>query len=284
MPIDTQTFAISKWWAYAGLGAILKNPSIFSGPQVRNARVELIAGKNQLVAIKNWLLSAQLIKKEGSSHQLTRIGKCLLDNDPKFQKSATWWAFHLLCCLGDDAYPYDALFKSLDSEIRAFVGSAELREKIVEDSQGLSSSTLDTYLEGVLNMFRRDGPLEGLAIMELTKNGRGNSGAGSDSSFWRLGRPSVPDGAILFGIGLVRQRHYVTRTSIDFGELISVGLHHFLTLSQDDLRQRLKLLSRTDCGLSYATVANLDSISFDHSFIVDRVLVKLLQEGADTWM
>jgi ribosomal protein L27 len=284
MPIDTQTFAISRWWAYAGLVAVQKTPSIFSGSQVRNARVELIAGKNQLIAIKNWLLSAQLIKKEGNLHQLTRIGKCLLDNDPRFQKSSTWWAFHLLCCLGEDAYPYNALFKALDTEIRAFTGSTDLRGKIVDDSQGLSSSTLDTYLDGVLNMFRRDGPLEGLAIVELTKNGRGSGENVSDSSSWRLGRPLVPDGAILFGLALVRQRHYCTRTSIDFGELISVGLHHFLTLSQDDLRQRIKSISRNDCGVSYATAANLDSISFDHSFVIERILVKLLQEGADTWM
>lgn len=284
MPIDTQTFAISRWWAYAGLIAVQKNPSIFSGTQVRNARVELIAGKNQLIAIKNWLLAGQLIKKEGSTHQLTRVGKCFLDNDPKLQKSSTWWAFHLLCCMGEDAYPYNALFSALDTEIRAFTGSAELKERIGEQSQGLSNSTLETYLDGVLNMFRRDGPLEGLAIVEQTKNGRGTGENISDSIAWRLGRPAIPDGAILLGLALVRQRHYVTRTSIDFGELISVGLHHYLTLSQDDLRQRLRSISRTDCGVSYATAANLDSISFDHSFVIDRILVKLLQEGADTWM
>lgn len=284
MPIDTQTFAISRWWAYAGLLAVQKTPSIFAGTQVRSARVELIAGKNQLVAIKNWLLAAQLIKKEGSAHQLTRTGKCVLDNDPKFQKSSTWWAFHLLCCLGDDPYPYNALFKSLDTEIRAFVGISELKEKVLEQGQGLAASTLDTYLDGILNMFRRDGPMEGLAVVELTKNGRGTVDNLADSHSWRLGRPAIPDGAILLGLALVRQRHYVTRTSIDFGELISTGLHHFLALSQDDLRQRLKSISRTNCGVSYATAANLDSVSFDHSFVFDRVLVTLLQEGADTWM
>lgn len=284
MPIDTQTFAISKWWAYAGLTAVQEAPASFSAAQIRSARIKLIAGKNQLTAIKNWLLAAQLIKKEGNSHHLTRAGKCLLDNDPRFQKSSSWWAFHLMCCLGDDPYPYDALFKSLDTEIRVFIGMSELKQKIKELGPELANSTLDTYLDGILKMFHRDGPLEGLGLVELTKNGRGSNQNMGDSYSWRLGRATVPDWALLLGIALTRQRHYVTRTSVDFSELIAIGLHHFLALSQDELRQRLKELSRKDCGIAFATAANLDSISFDHSFVLERILVTLLQEGADTWM
>lgn len=284
MPLDTQTFALSRWWASAGLLAVQKNSSVFAGAQVRSARLELIAGKNQLTAIKNWLLAAQLIKREGNTHLLTRVGKCFLDNDPKFQKSSSWWAFHLLCCMGEDQYPYDALFKSLDTEIRALNGISELKEKILALGTGQSSSTLDTYLEGVLNMFRRDGPLEGLGIVELTKHGRGGSDNTAEAFSWRLARATVPDGAILLGLALARQRHYVTRTSIAFGELVSVGLHHFLALSQDELRQRLRTLNREDHGVNYTTAANLDSLSFDHSFTLERILVTLLQEGADTWM
>lgn len=284
MPIDTQTFAISKWWSYAGLSAIQKNPSTFSSNQIRSARVDLIAGKNQLIAIKNWLIAAQLIKKEGNTHQLTWAGKCLLSNDPKFEKSSSWWAFHLMCCLGDDPYPYNALFKSLDTDLRIFTSMPELKEKIKELGPALSVATLNTYLDGILKMFHRDGPMEGLGLVELTKQNQGSSDNLGDSYSWRLGRAKVPDGAILLGLSLVRQRHYVTRTSVDFSELIAVGLHNFLILSQDDLRLRLKEISRNNCGIDYATAANLDSISFDQSFVLERIFVTLLQEGADTWM
>ena len=284
MPIDTQTFALSRWWANAGLISVKKNPSIFSNAQLRSARVELIAGKNQLTAIKNWLLAAQLIKKEANVHQVSRFGKSFLDNDPKFMSSRSWWAFHLMCCMGEDPYPYDALFKSLDADIRSFIGISELKKKILDLGPGISSSSLDTYLDGVLNMFRRDGSVEGLGIIEVTKHGRGTSENTGDTNSWRIGRPIVPDRAILFGLALARQRHFVTRTSIDFSELVTVGLHQFLGISQDTLRQRLRAIGREDKNFTYTTAANLDSISFDNHFSIDGILVTLLQEGADTWM
>jgi hypothetical protein len=284
MPLDTQTFALSRWWASAGLLAVQSNPALFSSTQVRTARLDLIAGKNQLTAIKNWLLAAQLIKREGSNYLLTRSGKCFFDNDSKFQKSSSWWAFHLLCCLGEDPYPYDALFRSLDTEIRGICGITELKKKILLLGTGQSGPTLDTYLEGILNMFQRDGALEGLGILEVSRQTRGDTQNPNDTQVWRIGRSSAPDGAILLSLALARQRFYVTRSSISFGELISVGIHHYLAFSQDDFRQRLKALNREDHGVSYTTAANLDSLSFDISFTVEKILVTLLQEGADTWM
>lgn len=105
-----------------------------------------------------------------------------------------------------------------------------------------------------------------------------------DSIYWRLGTPTIPDGAILFAVALARERYFSTRTSIDFSELIALHLDHYLVTPQDALRARIKQIALKNVGLQYTTNANLDSLSFDPLFSAESVLMSFLQEGADTWM
>lgn len=234
-----------------------------------------------LTAIKNWLSASKLIKKDGNGFVVGRYGKAILENDPTFQRSSTWWAFHLLLCLSEDAYPYHGVFVQLEPSVRTYIGTKALVERVSEvEGNDLRVGTLETYLDGILKTFGRDGALEGLGLVES----RIDRGASDDNVFWRLGAPLVPDGAILFGIALTRERFFPTRISVDFSELIGMHLDHYLLTSQDALRARIKQLSLKNLGLQYTTNANLDSLSFDPLFTAESVLITFLQEGADTWM
>jgi len=281
MALDTQSFRISRWWAQAGLQAVQSNPAIFSKAHLRTARRDLLAGTNMLPAIKNWLFSSRLIRKDGNGFMIDRFGRTILENDPSFKGSSTWWAFHLLLCLSPDAYPYNGVFVELEPSVRSFVGESVLIEKIAsaEDS-GLTVGSASTYLEGILNSFIRGGALEGLSLLES----RSDRSAVDDSKYWRLGTPEIPDGAILFAVALARERFFATRKSIDFGELIALHVDHYLVTPQDALRTRLKKIALKNVGLQYTTNANLDSLSFDSLFSAESVLISFLQEGADTWM
>jgi hypothetical protein len=281
MALDTQSFSISRWWAQAGLQAVKINPAIFSTVNRRAARRDLLAGTNMLPAIKNWLLASKLIRKDGNGFVIDRYGRAILENDPAFQSSSTWWAFHLLLCLSPDAYPYNGVFAELDPSVRSFVGESVLIEKIASaEGSGLTVGSANTYLDGILSSFIRGGALEGLGLLES----RSDRSAGDDNKYWRLGSPVTPDGAILFAVALARERYFSTRTSIDFSELIALHVDHYLVTPQDGLRTRLKQIALKNVGLQYTANANLDSLSFDSLFSAESVLMSFLQEGTDTWM
>lgn len=281
MALDTQSFPINRWWAQAGLQAVQSNPAIFSAAHRRTARKDLLAGSNMLTAIKNWLFASKLIRREGNSFVVDRYGRAILENDPTFQSSATWWAFHLLLCLSKDAYPYNGLFAELEPSVRAYVGTSALVEKVAgAEGSDMPLGTADTYLKGILNSFVRGGALEGLGLLES----RVDRSATGDNIFWRLGNPTIPDGAILFAVALARERYFPTRTSIDFSELIGLHVDHYLVMPQDALRLRIKQIALKNVGLQYTTNANLDSLSFDPLFFAESVLMSFLQEGSDTWM
>jgi hypothetical protein len=281
MALDTQSFPISRWWAQAGLQAVQSNPAIFSTKHLRTARKDLLAGTNMIPAIKNWLFASSLIRKDGSSFVVDRYGRTILENDPMFQSSSTWWAFHLLLCLSKDAYPYNGVFAELEPAVRSYIGTSALIEKIAgAEGSDLTVRTAETYLQGILNSFVRGGALEGLGLLES----RVDRSAAGDNIFWRLGTPAIPDGAILFAVALARERYFSSRTTIDFSELIALHLDHYLVTPQDALRARIKQIALKNLGLQYTTNANLDSLSFDPLFSAEAVLMSFLQEGSDTWM
>lgn len=285
MPLDTQTFALSRWWAQAGLASVKSNESLFSAANLRSARREIIAGANQLKAIKHWLIAAQLISQVDKKFSVSRFGLCFLQNDKEFRKSSSWWAFHLLVCFGKDPFPYDAFFLSLNPDVRQFISFSNISKSIAERNLSAAATSIATYMEGILKMFREDGPLTGLGLVEQKKE-KSIAEQVTTEVYWRPGQTSVPDGAILLGIALARAKHFAVRPSIDFGELLAIGAGHFLTLSQDQLRQRLRELSsnnRWKSEIQFDDVANISSITFGPKFNAERMLITLMQEGVDSW-
>jgi len=283
MPIDTQSFGLTRWWAQTGLELIQKNNDIFSSAKLREARREFIAGKNQISAIKNWLLAAKVIKKNGAFFELSRIGQTIIKNDKNLKKSNTWWAIHLLICFGDDPFPYDTFFLSLDPDIKQFITLGTIKNYLLEHSGGKSPSSIDTYFSGVLKMFAEDGALQGLGLVESKKSNQN----GQTEQNYRLASPDVSDSAILFALALVRTKHFQGRPTIDFSELLNVGMNHFLSLSQDQLKKRISSISHSSewrDELRFNDVANINSISFGDRFSEERMLISLLQDGADSWM
>ena len=74
MPLDTQTFRMTKYWLQVALDKIPFEPEIFSNKNLSMARKEFLAGKNMLVGIKNWLSCANLINVKKGKVELTELG------------------------------------------------------------------------------------------------------------------------------------------------------------------------------------------------------------------
>ena len=134
-------------------------------------------------------------------------------------------------------------------------------------------------------MFREDGPLQGLGLVEQIK-GRNSTDLINSENYWKLGSPRVPDAAVLFALALARRKFFIARPSIAFSELIEKGVNNFLTLSQDNFRRKLSTISndiKWSGEIKFDEVANISSISFGSSFKEEQALIVLLTEGGDSW-
>ncbi len=280
--IDNQGEPISRWWVMKGIEIVEKQKDIFSSAKMRQARVELIAGKNRLTTIKNWLLAAQIIQSSGREYVITDIGRAIIANDPYLEKASTWWAFHLSICFSDRNEPYASFFLSLEPIAKDWIPWEEMVQQVRarEELQGYEKSVMESYLGGIRRMFVEDRPLAELGLIESrTVRGEGIS--------VRLGEPTVTNEVVIHALALMRFHGFPSRVSVTFSELVNAGLDRFLCLSPDDLRVQLKNLSHTERWqneFSYTTVANLDSVDFSDGFMPRKTLLVLLQESQSTWL
>src|SRR4051794_24660230 len=104
MPLDTQTFGISRYWLTTALRHIPAYPEVLVGTkQMSLARKLFLAGSKQLPAIKNWLSRAGVMETIGRQVKLTEIGQLMAAQDARAETAWTWWLFHLHLCVNPDA-------------------------------------------------------------------------------------------------------------------------------------------------------------------------------------
>jgi len=288
--IDNQGEPISRRWVMKSIEVLEKQTNLFSSTQMRQARVELIAGTNRLKTIKSWLLAAQIIQSNGREHVITDFGKAIIANDPHLEKASTWWAFHLSICFSKRNEPYARFFMSLEPIAKDWIPwekiIKQVQAKVIKQAQakaelqGYKISSIKLYLDGIRKMFVDDRPLAELGLIESREvKGQGIS--------VRLGEPLVSDFVIRHALALMRFHHFRNRISVYFSELLNAGLDRFLCLSPDTLRTQLRVNSRMERWqneLSFTENANLDSIAFGENLIPKKTLLVLLQESQDTWL
>lgn len=92
-----QTFAIRKGWVGKGLRSIENvSHTILMPSSSREAMDELGLGANQVVSLRYWLETAGLIARvrRNREHDLTGLGRLILENDPYTEEAGTLWAIH----------------------------------------------------------------------------------------------------------------------------------------------------------------------------------------------
>jgi len=280
--IDNQGEPISRWWVMKSIEVLEKQTNLFSSTQMRQARVELIAGANRLKTIKSWLLAAQIIQSNGREHVITDFGKAIIANDPHLEKASTWWAFHLSICFSKRNEPYARFFMSLEPIAKDWISWEKIimQVRAKAELQHYEKSVIESYLSGIRRMFVDDRPLAELGLIESRK-------VRGQQIDVRLGEPLVSDFVIRHALALMRFHHFRNRISVDFSELLNAGLDRFLCLSPDTLRTQLRVISRMERWqneLSFTENANLDSIAFGENLNPKKTLLVLLQESQDTWL
>jgi|GEM_PF-887247 len=279
--IGTQTFALSKWWASKTIQLVKTDRNIFSKSKMREIRKALIAGDNMIKGTHGWMQAAQLLERvKTGEYELTNFGRVLSDNDPKLEKSASWWAIHLAVCFSERGEPYHQFFIALDVLMKEWIQWKVLMVRIDSSIEDAARGSLTPNLEGVRKMFEKDNSLAELGLIETRK-------IRDEGLLIRLGSPKITDEIIVHALAMIRFHRYKSRSTIDFSELSKDGLEHFLCCSSEQLRQHLRRMNQSHNWkryFSFNEAVNIDSIAFEEDCAPGKTLLLLLQQGEDTWL
>lgn len=285
--ISNEGEPVSKWWISKAIDIIKVDREIFASNNTRRARRELIAGTNRVKTIKGWMIAAQIIRngKTSKEQELTNFGLAIYNNDPKLEKSSTWWAVHLAICFSEVNEPYTSFFLNLDNLSKDWINEKLLIEKIrsvvlQENGEMYAEKTIESLSGSVRRMFVEDRPLAEIGLIETRKNRE-------DGFSIHLGSPKLTDEIIIHALAMVRFHKYKSTPTVDFSELIKSGLGHFLCCTPPELREHLRRMKQSNKWQNYFNFneqENLNSVSFEALCTPEKTLLLLLQEGRDTWL
>lgn len=263
MSLDTQTFGISRYWLSSALTKLPSNPELFSASSICTARKAFLAGKNQVAAIKNWLVSAEVVTVSSKQFVLTDLGRLMAAKDSRAESAWTWWLFHLHLCANLESFPYCAFFKEYDPEINSWLSFDEIIAKLVESQHGdgrVSENTVETYFEGIERTFRPTWPIYGLGLVE-----RRLAPEESKKELIRRRRIEPKDLIVLYATLLLHKKFFANQSTVEAKQLIDKGLGRMLGIGTGNVRSSLvRIHQDTTLGqfLQYSHAANLDSIQF----------------------
>lgn len=97
-----ETFHIREGWLYKGLKLLCDDPAKFHDPYMHDW---LGVGSNMGRSIQHWLVATGLAERtieNGGSLALSELGNIILEKDPYFLSSFTWWILHINLVNGID--------------------------------------------------------------------------------------------------------------------------------------------------------------------------------------
>jgi hypothetical protein len=264
MPLDTQQFGITRYWLSTALKQIPATPDVFvTSKQLSQARKMFLAGKNQLSAIRNWLVGAGVIEAGKGQVKLSEMGQLMAAQDARAEMAWTWWLFHLHLCVNPDAFPYSGFFVLYDTEGR-WMSLDDIVDSLAKNADerqlGISKDTVSTYFSGVAQTFHADGFVNELGLLEERTLG---DGRGSRKLRRRLAKPE--DLLVAYTAVLFQRQHYSGQATVEAREILGKGFARVLGLRESDVRESLsRITTHKDLGqyVQYRQQVNQDSIQY----------------------
>jgi hypothetical protein len=262
MSLDTQQFGITRYWLAAALKHIPAIPDVFvASKQLSQARKLFLAGKNQLAAIRNWLVGAGVIEAAKGQVKLSELGQLMAAQDPRAESALTWWLFHLHLCVNTETFPYSTFFLSYDAEGR-WVSLDDIIDGLHKHAEVngtvIAKNSIDTYFRGVAQTFHAGGFAHELTLVEERA-----LSVGGKKVRRRLARPD--DILVAYAIVLFQKEFYRDQATVEARDILGKGLARALGTRDSDVRESLSRIS-TNKDLSqyvqYRQQVNQDSIQF----------------------
>jgi hypothetical protein len=263
MALKNDSFGFSRYWLMTAFRELPLQPDILTPKKMAVSRKAFLAGNNQLVAIKNWLLHSGVAEITRGNTTLTELGQLMAAQDPKAEMAWTWWLFHLHLSINPEAFPYSGFFLLYDSEGR-WMPLDEITDslfKYAEEKQlGLSQDTVDSYFSGVARTFQAGGFVHEIGLIEERTLGDGRS---SRKVRRRLCRPD--DIVVAYAAVLFQKQFYSGQATVEAREILGKGLARALGIRDSDIRESLsRITTHKDLShyVQYRQQVNQDSIQF----------------------
>lgn len=263
MPLDTQTFPITRHWTAAALREVPRNPEIFATKSLSIARKTFLCGSGQRTAIKNWLSRADLVGVGHGRSELTELGRLVAAQDERADRAWTWWLIHLHLCASNDSFPYSAFFLKNDADGLAWRSAEQIVKDsllpvAVENHLDLAETTVSTYFEGVANAFRQGKPLYELGLIERQE---------TDDGKRRLRRTLVTpsDIVVAYATVLFQRCFFSGQPTVEARMLLERGIARALGIKDSQYREALaQIKQHSTLGqvIEYRQQLNLDSVQF----------------------
>lgn len=264
MPLDTQSFGMTRHWLATALSRVAVDPDIFAAARLSDARKGFLAGKNQLAAIKNWLSSAGLIDLGRGRAELTELGQLMAAKDQRADEAWTWWLVHLHLCANPDAAPYSTFFTGYDPGGTSWMPFTDVveqvRQRMCEGGSGVESETVKTYFAGVQQSFRVGWPLHDLRLVERRTIDGDSGGA-------RIRRciTSPADIVVAYATLIFQNAFFSNSNTVEARVLLERGVAKAIGVRDQAYRDALSRIhqdSKLSGFLEYRRAVNLDSVQF----------------------
>ena len=286
MSLDTQTFGMSRYWLSVALERLHGQPDLFKSQSLSTARKAFLAGKNQVAAIKNWLVCAEIIELRQRQALLTDLGKLMAAQDARAEEAWTWWLFHLHLCANDDAFPYDMFFRILDPDGKTWRSFEDIVEELFKSQQEdakVAEKSVRTYFEGIDKSLRPTWPIYGLGLIDRR---RVPGEVGKERV--RRRRTLPHDLVVLYAALLFQKRFAPNHPTVNAPRLLERGLAKVLGMWNSDIRDAfIRINQDPDLGefLHYTQAANLDSLQFVRSGVpaLKKVRAHAYQSNGIRW-
>lgn len=264
MPLDTQTFGITRYWLSVALRMLPADGNIFTSARLSDARKAFLAGRNQLAAIKNWLSNAQVVELGRGCAELTDLGRLMAARDERAEEAWTWWLFHLHLCANAESVPYSTFFSVYDSDGTNWMTCDDIIERlstcVQEQGHCIEPATVKTYFQGIEQSLRPGWPLHDLLLVEYRS-------VADDHGKSRLRRctSNPPDIVVAYGTLLFHHAFFQNQNTVEARLLIERGLARCLGLKDQKFREALTRIHqhpKLSEYLQFRHAVNLDSVQF----------------------
>jgi hypothetical protein len=264
MPLDTQSFGMTRYWLTTAFQVVPASSDIFASSRLSVARKAFLAGKNQLAAVKNWLVGACVVELARGRVELTDVGRLMAAKDDRAEGAWTWWLLHLHLASNADAAPYSTFFTVYDVDGTKWLSFDDVIERLAEamreTGDAVEAATVKTYFAGVQQAFRVGFPLRDLGIVEQR-----TIGGDRERPKIRRAVASPADVVVVYATLLFQLAFFPNQTTLDARVLIERGVARALGMKEQGYRESLARIHQSQTlgeFIQYRHAVNLDSVQF----------------------
>lgn len=274
-----ETFFFREGWISKALFEIYanKNTKLFAG---NNGIAKLGVGSNMVKAIKYWLVTSNIVKKQ--TFELTKFGEKIAHYDPYLEDEFSLWAIHINIVRNyENATTWNLFFNEMNATSFTTNDIKEvLKNHLIQNDITFAEKSLETDINVLLNMYSRKKnsndpeenyscPLERLNLINFKRNMYSREVPNLDN---------VDELIVLYAIKLMMNDSGEDYISIAMLESGSNSLSHLFNFNRIIINEYLEQLANQGL-IRIEKTAGLDMVYLTTSKNEDEIIEMYYERG-----